>query len=102
MFSVALRLPVLALRVHRPIQREPVAHRPFRKVNAINRTYRNRAPVLIQAHGRATDRPSRNEGVKLIRCLCAALVLQALIVATKLAAFRSVDSPQANPRPVNL
>jgi hypothetical protein len=47
----------------------------------------NRAPILIQAHGRAINRPSRNEADKLVRCLRAALILQALIVATKLTAF---------------
>ena len=47
------------------------------------------------------NQPSRNEGVKLVRCLCAASVLQALIVATELRRFGCVDSPQANARPVN-
>src|SRR5882724_946486 len=67
--GVVLRLTVLLFRILRPIQREPVAHKPFRKVHAINRTYRNRAPVLIQVDRRAIDRPSRNEGVKFVRCL---------------------------------
>src|ERR1700730_16199054 len=61
MLSVTLSLIVLPFRVSRPIQREPVAYQPFRKVNVINRTYRNRAPVLIRVHGRAIDRPSRYE-----------------------------------------
>jgi len=63
--------------------------------------YRNRAPVSIQAHGRAIDRPSCNEGVKFVCCLRAALILQALIVATKLTTLGRVNSPQANARPVN-
>jgi hypothetical protein len=56
---------------------------------------------LIQAHGRAIDRPSRNEGVKFVCCLRAASILQALIVATTLTAFGRINSPQANARPVD-
>jgi hypothetical protein len=84
-----------------PIQRAPIAYQPPRKVNATNRAYRNRATVLIQAHGQAIDRSSRNDGVKLVRCLRAALILQALIVAAELAAFGRVDSPQTNPLTVH-
>jgi hypothetical protein len=57
--------------------------------------------ILLQAHGRAINRPSRNEGVKFVRCLRAASILQALIVATELRGFGRVDSPKANARPVN-
>jgi hypothetical protein len=66
MFSIALRRIVFALGVSGPIQSEAVAHQPLRKVNAINRTYRNRSPVLVKAHGRAINGPSRDEGVKAL------------------------------------
>jgi hypothetical protein len=56
---------------------------------------------LIQAHRRTINRSSRYEGVKFIRGLRTASVLQALIVATKLTAFGRVDSPKANARPMN-
>jgi len=36
MFSFALRSTVLSLRVHRPIQCEPIANEPLRKVYASN------------------------------------------------------------------
>jgi len=40
--------------------------------------------------------------LRVIRaCLRAALILQALIVATKLIAFGRVDPPKTNARPVN-
>src|SRR5258706_12002298 len=93
---VALSPIVLALRIRRPIQREPIAYQPLRKVNTSNRASRNCSPVLIQAHGRAIDRPPRNEGVKLVCCLRAASVLQAIIAATELSAFGRVNAPQAN------
>jgi len=81
MLCIALRLIIFALWVLRPIQREPVAYQPIRKVNAINRTYRNRAPVLVHVHGRAINRPSSYEGVKVVRCLGPAPILQAVIIA---------------------
>ena len=56
---------------------------------------------LIQAHGRAIDRPPRYESVKLVRCLRAASVLQALIVSTELIALRRINTPKANTVPVN-
>ena len=37
----------------------------------------------------------------VVRCLCAAPVLHALIVATELSSFRRIDSSQANARAVN-
>jgi hypothetical protein len=101
MLRLALSLAVLPFRVRRPIQREPIANKPLRNVVATNRTYRNCPPVLIQVHRRAISRPSRNEGVKVFRCLCAAPVLQALIVATELSRFGRIDSPQANARAVD-
>src|ERR1700730_13550370 len=100
MLSVTLSRIVLPLRISRPIQREPVAHQPLRNVNAINRTYRNRATVSVQADRRAMNRPSRYEGVKLVRGLRAASVLQALIVATELGGFGRIYSPKANARAV--
>jgi hypothetical protein len=47
MLGFALRFIVLALGILGPIERKSVAHKPVGKVNAVNRTYRNRAPVLI-------------------------------------------------------
>ena len=65
MFSIALRRIVFTLGVSGPIQSEAVAHQPLRQVNAIIRTYRNRSPVLVKAHGRAINGPSR-EAVKAL------------------------------------
>jgi hypothetical protein len=45
MLCIALRLIVLALRIRPPIEREAVARYPLSKVTAINRAYRNRAPI---------------------------------------------------------
>jgi hypothetical protein len=94
MLCIALSLAVLPFRVLRPIQREPIANQPPRNVVASNRTYRDCPPVSIQAHGRAINRPSRNEGVKVVRCLCDAAILQALIVATGVSPrFRRINPP---------
>jgi hypothetical protein len=57
--------------------------------------------ILVQVHGRAIHRPSRNEGVKLVRCLRAASVLQAFIVPTELRGFWRVDTPKPDSGAVN-
>jgi hypothetical protein len=92
---------VLALGVFGPIERQAVAYRPVRKVNAIDRTHRYRAPVLVQVYRRAIDRPSRYEGVKLVRRLGPATILIAVLAPAKLAAFRRINAPKPNARPVN-
>jgi hypothetical protein len=94
-------LIVLAFRIGRPIQREPIAHQSLRNVYAIKRTHRNRAPVLVQADRRAVDRPSSYEGAKFVRCLGPAAILQTILAPTKLTAFGCVNAPKANARPVN-
>jgi hypothetical protein len=88
MLGITLRRTVFALRVLRPIEREPVANQPLPKVNAVNRTYRNRTPVLVQADRRAIYRPSRYEGVEFVRCLGPATILNA-----KLTALGRVNAP---------
>ena len=58
--------------------------------------------VLMAVSGWASgDRPWRNEGVKLVRCLRAAFILRATLAPTKLITLRRVDPPKANARPVN-
>jgi hypothetical protein len=47
------------------------------------------------------NQPSRNEGVKFVRGLRAASVLQALIIPAKLSGLGCINSPKANARPVN-
>jgi hypothetical protein len=65
------------------------------------RGYRNGAPVLIQIHGRAINRPSRNEGVKFVRCLGPASILQTILASTKLRGFGGVDTPKPDSGAVN-
>jgi hypothetical protein len=54
--GIALRPIVLALGILGPIERESVAHQPIGKVNAVDRTHGDCAPVLIKANRNAIDR----------------------------------------------
>jgi hypothetical protein len=59
-----------------------LANKPFRNVNASNRTPSNRPAVSIQAHRRALNRPPSYEGIKIARGLCAATVYCLNVVLT--------------------
>jgi hypothetical protein len=102
MISLTLRTVIFTFRIQGPIQREPVADEPISKVDAIDRTDCERLPILIKAYRYAIDRTSFYERGKLVRRLCAALVLDAVAGPAKLIAFRSINSPETNTRSVNL
>jgi hypothetical protein len=68
-FGIALDAVVLAFRVLRPIQRKAVAHKPFAKIVAADRTGRNGTAIRVEAERRAVDRTPGNECVKVVCCL---------------------------------
>jgi hypothetical protein len=80
------------LRDSRPIEREVIAHKPVRNVFAIDRAYRDRAPILTPADTFAPYGLARNMLVKFIRRLSPASILQAVVTATKLARLGRVDT----------
>jgi len=91
----------LSFRILRPIYRKSVAYKPFGEVSLTDRTRCDRAPILIQRDWDADYRPSRNEGVEIVRGLRSTTILQAILSPAKLAAFWSVDAPQPYARSVN-
>jgi hypothetical protein len=86
----------------RPVERKAAADKPFAEIGAAGRTRRDRSSVLIQVHRHAVDRTLGNEGVKIIRGLSAATILQTVVAAAQLGALRCVDPPKPDPRAVNL
>ena len=54
-FSVALSAIISALRVLGPIQCKAVAHKPFTKIGAADRTGRNRAAIWVETERHAID-----------------------------------------------
>jgi hypothetical protein len=81
----------------RPIERKPISHQPFPKIDSVHGTESNRAAVLIPGERRAKHRPARNEGVKFVGGLRTTTVQSTIVSAAKLGAFRRVDTPKANP-----
>jgi hypothetical protein len=84
-----------------PVNCVAVADQPFAEIDIANRTRRHGAPVLVQRDRNAGHGLLGNEGVKIVRCLRPAAILQAVLATTKLTAFRGVDAPQPNACPVN-
>ena len=101
MLGLTLDRVELSFRIQRPIYRKSVAYKPFGEVSLTDRTRCDRAPILIQRDWDADYRPSRNEGVEIVRSLRSAPILQAVFSPAKLAALWSVDAPQPYARPVN-
>src|SRR5215471_15278497 len=99
--SLALGFVISTLRVLGPIQRKTVAHKPFRKIRATDRTGRNRAAIPVEAERDTVDRTPRNESVEVIGRLRTATILQTVLTATLLSAFRSIHTPKADPRSPN-
>ena len=101
-FGVALSAIISALRVLGPIQCKAVAHKPFTKIGAADRTGRNRAAIWVETERHAIDGAPGNEGVNVIRCLGATVILRTVVAAAQLAALRRVDAPKPDTRSVNL
>jgi len=101
LISLALISTVLPLGVFRPIEGETVPHQPLPEIGPANRARRHGAPVTIETHRRAVHRALRDEGVKIVRRLRAAAILQAVIAPAKLAALRRIDSPEPDPSAVD-
>src|SRR5262249_45228093 len=99
--GITLSFAISALRVLRPVQRQPLAHKPFAEIGAADRTGRNRAAVWVEAAGRAVDRTPGNECIKVVCGLCATTVLQTVLAAAELAAFWRVDTPEPNADSMN-
>jgi hypothetical protein len=89
--GLSLDLIVHAVGVIWPVERETVADKPLTKVSAVHGASRESAPVLIQRDWRAANRLTRDVGVKIIRCLRAASILEA--VATKSSATAWYGEP---------
>jgi hypothetical protein len=100
-FGVALGATVSAFRVLRPIQRQALAHKPITEIGASNRTGRNRPAIWIEAEGRAVNRTPADERVKVVCCLRTTTILQTVIAAAELTAFRRVDTPEPDTDPMN-
>jgi len=90
-----------SLRILRPVNCETVAYKPLGEISSINRTRCDRTPILIQRGWDAGYRPSREEGVEIVRGLRSATIWQAIFSPAKLAAFWSVDAPQPYSCPVD-
>ena len=101
MLGLTLDRVELSFRILRPIYRKSVAYKPFGEVSLTDRTRCDRAPILIQRDWDADYRPSRNEGVEIVRGLRSTTILQAILSPAKLAAFWSVDAPQPDARSVD-
>ena len=100
-FSIALGVIVSAFRVLRPIQRKPLANKPFAEIGAADRAGRNRPAVRVEVKGRAVDRTPSNECIKVVCRLRAAAILQAILAAAELSAFRRVDTPEPDAYAMN-
>ena len=100
MVSLPLRPVIFAFRVLRPIQRETVTDEPISEVGTINRTRRNGPTILIQIYRRAINCSLCNESIKIVRRLCSASILKAIVSPAKLAAFRSINPRETNTRSV--
>jgi hypothetical protein len=92
---------VSAFRILRPIERKPISHQPFPKIDSIHGTGSNRAAVLILGERRAKHRSARNEGVESVGGLRTAMVHSTIFSPAKLRALRRVDTPKANPLSAN-
>jgi hypothetical protein len=85
----------------RPVQGETIAHEPIAKVSAADRACRHGATVSVQRDWQTVYQPPCNEGIQIVRRLGTAPILQAVLAATKLAAFWRIDPPQADPGPMD-
>lgn len=92
--SLALSFTIPALRVLGPIQRKPVAHKPFPEIPSRDRAGRNRAAIRVEADWNTIDGTAGNEGVKVVRGLRTATILQAVFAAAQLAALRCINAPK--------
>lgn len=100
--SLALSFVISALRVLRPIQRKTVAHKPLPKIRTTDRAGRDRAVILIEADWNTIDGTVGNEGVKVVRGLRPATILQAVVATAQLTALRCIDSPKPDARSMHL
>lgn len=80
LLGILLRCAIPAARILRPIQRKTVPRQPFPKIGIADLTRRNRPAVAVEADWQAGHRPSRDEGVEIVRGLRAAAVLQAVVI----------------------
>jgi hypothetical protein len=100
MLGFSLDFVVHAVGVIWPVEREAVADKPLAKVSAVHGASRDSAPVLIQRDWRTANRLTRDVGVKIIRCLRAASILEAIFASAKLRAFGRIDTPEPDTRAV--
>jgi hypothetical protein len=97
----ALRGVVLPPILLRPIERETFAHQPRSEIDVADETLLDGPPILILGDWLAARRTLPNEGIKIVRGLCTTSVQIAVGASAQLSAFRRVDPPKANARPVN-
>jgi hypothetical protein len=97
--GVTLSRIISAFRVLRPVQRQALAHKPFAEIGAADRTSRDRAAIWVEVEGGAVDRTPGNECVKVVCGLRATTILQTVIAAAELTAFRRVDTPEPDEIP---
>src|SRR6516162_2287470 len=64
--GIVLSFAISALRVLRPVQRQASTYEPFAEIGAADRTGRNRPAIWVEAEGRAVDRTSGNECIKVV------------------------------------
>ena len=64
--GITLSFAISTLRVLRPVQRQALAHKPFAKISAADRTGRDRAAIWVEAERRAVNRTPGNECIKVV------------------------------------
>ena len=72
--GVALGGGIPSFRILRPIKRETIAHKPFSYIGTADGTGCYSPPILIFGDWRTIDRPPRDEGIEIIRCLRATTI----------------------------
>lgn len=96
--SLALSLAISALRVLRPIQRNATPYKPFSEIPACDRAGRDGPAIRVEADWNTIDGTAGNEGVKVVRRLRTATILQAVFAAAQLTALRCIDTPKPDTR----
>ena len=99
--GITLSFAISALRVLRPVQRQASAYEPFSEIGAADRTGRDRTTIWVEAVGQAVNRTPGNERIKVVCRLRAATILQTVLTAAQLTAFRRVDTPKPNADSMN-
>jgi len=87
---------ILAARVSRPIECEPVAHEPFAKITVTDRTERHYALVTVNVNLLTANRPTRDKAIQRVRRLGTATILQAIVTTAKLVGLGCINTRQAN------